>query len=310
MAVIIFMVSFFSCSKSANKDKFRIQGISTQNFPVVDGSTSTSPLVNTIACKLLGIPYEWIGTSIFGDTWITPVQDKIPADFDYFKRVLTSTTHGSIMNLIDKKADFILAARTMSDDEKAHAITKGISLTETPVALDAFVFIVNAKNPVKNLTTKQIQDIYTGKISNWREVGGNDAPIKPYMRNRNSGSQEKMEKLVMKGLSMNEFPVDIEISMAGPFDKVSSDENAICYTVYYYKEYMIKTSRVKHIAVDGVYPDKATIKSKSYPYTTEVFKSIRTDQDKQSMAYKIYELMNTPAGQDVVKESGYVPLQF
>ena len=56
------MVSF-SCSKSANKDKFRIQGISTQNFPVVDGSTSTSPLVNTIACKLLGIPYEWIGTA-------------------------------------------------------------------------------------------------------------------------------------------------------------------------------------------------------------------------------------------------------
>lgn len=300
----LFTMLLGSCKKET-KLQFSIAGISTQNYPVVDGSTSTSPLQNLIACKLLGIPYVW-QPGIFSDWQLQPVFDKIPSGFDYHKRILTSTTNGSFLNLINKKADFIIAARTMSADEKDSAAKAGITLVETPIALDAFIFIVHPSNPIKNLTTQQIQDIYTGKITNWKELGGNDAPIKPYMRNRNSGSQEKMEKLVMKGLSMNEFPIDIELSMAGPFDKISADENGICYTVYYYKEKMIRTNRVKHIAVDGVYPDSFTITNKTYPYTTYIYEVIRKDLDKNTMAGKIYDLMLTKAGRAVIDESGYI----
>lgn len=307
VAIVLLVLLFTNCKKNADLS-FEITGISTQNYPVVDGSTSTSPLQNLVACKLLGIPYEWHARLEFDNVWyLGPKYGQIPTGFNYSQRILTSTTHGSFLNLIDKKADYILAARTMSDDEKTYANQKSVALTETPIALDAFIFIINSKNPVKNLTTQQIRNIYTSKITNWKEVGGNDAPIKPYMRNRNSGSQEKMEKLVMQGLTMDDFPLDMESSMMGAFDAIRADENGICYTVYYYKEQMARTSWAKHIAVDGVYPDKSTIINKSYPYVTNVYSVIRTDLDKNSMPHKIYDLMLTPAGKRVITESGYIP---
>ena len=73
-----------------------------------------------------------------------------------------------------------------------------------PADGDALVFIVNPENPVKNLTSDQVRKIYTGEISNWKEVGGMDHAITPYIRNADSGSQEKMETLVMDGLKMIE----------------------------------------------------------------------------------------------------------
>jgi len=94
--------------------------------------------------------------------------------------------------------------------------------------------------------------------------------------------------------------------MAGPFATVNGDENGICYSVFYYKEQMVRANIVKAIAVDGVSPDKKNIKNKSYPYTTPVYVSIRKDLDKNSMAYKIYELLISDAAKAVINESGYI----
>jgi phosphate transport system substrate-binding protein len=222
--------------------------------------------------------------------------------------IKSNTSHQSYINLIDKEADFILNARSMSSDEKVYAEDKGVSLTETPVAADALVFIVNPKNPITSLTGEQIQDIYTGKITNWKEVGGNDAEIMPFVRNPNSGSQELMESFfdVPRPIYMNNVELTIS-SMTGAVDAVFSNENAICFTVYYYKENIATGSNVKTVAVDGVNPDKVTIGNKSYPYVAPVYAVIRSDLDKLSMAYKLYEWVQTTAGAQTVSESGYVP---
>ena len=184
-------------------------------------------------------------------------------------------------------------------------------MTETPIALDALVFIVNPDNPVESLTSEQIQDIYTGKITYWNEVGGNNVEITPYRRNPNSGSQELMETLVMKNSDIIELPVNndelIIFNMTGAFDAVIYENNAICYTVYYFKEYMVTGVNVKSMAVDGVYPDRETIANNSYPYVAEVYAVIRDDMDKSSMAYKLYEWLQTDAGKQVIGESGYIP---
>ena len=73
-----------------------------------------------------------------------------------------------------------------------------------PADGDAKALSGNPENPVKNLTSDQVRKIYTGEISNWKEVGGMDHAITPYIRNADSGSQEKMETLVMDGLKMIE----------------------------------------------------------------------------------------------------------
>lgn len=93
----------------------------------------------------------------------------------------------------------------MSADEKLYAESVGVSLIETPIALDALVFLLNKQNVVKSLTVKQVQDIYLGNITNWNELGGANEAIKPFIRNANSGSQEMMKEIVMDNTGMPDW---------------------------------------------------------------------------------------------------------
>jgi phosphate transport system substrate-binding protein len=284
-----------------------VEGFTFDNYPLVDGSTSTEPLNILLACKLLGFNYKW--ESELNGYKIEPVIKNVVNSMNFWKLIRTSQTHQSFINLIDKKADIILSARAMSPDEKAYALSEGVDLIETPIALDAFIFIVNPVNPITTLTIEQIQDIYTGKTTNWNEVGGNNEEIIPYIRNSNSGSQELMESIVMKDLEIMRFPESPEIiySMIPVFEKVDSVRESICYTVYYFKEYILRGWKVKTIAIEGIYPNKESISGNSYPLTAEVYAVIRSDLDKSSTAYKLYELLQTETGKQVINESGYVP---
>ena len=309
---VVFILSVVVCAGcdllyGRNIESPVIQGLTLNNYPKVDGSTSTAPLNAIIACELLGIDYRWGGA---GDVRaVVPSLDNKNSE-KFRKQIKSSQTHQSFINLINKEADLILTARKMSADEKAAADAAEISLIETPIALDAFIFIINEGNPVQSLTTKQVQDIYTGRITNWRQVRGNNDAIHPYVRNPNSGSQELMETLVMMGLEINEFDVnssELIFSMAGALDMVSHVSNSICYTLYYYKERMAtSTWNIKSLAVNGIYPDWGTISNKSYPYVAEIYAVIRSGLDKSSMAYKLYEWLQTTEGKSAITSSGYV----
>ena len=307
LALSIIMI-YTSCNKQDIKPSI-IEGLTIDNYPKVDGSTSTAPLNTIIASKLLGAKYKWVKG--YNNTQSVELNLKKENSEKIKERVKSSQTHQSFVNLINKEADLILSARKLSEDEKAIADAAGVSLIETPIALDAFVFIIHPKNPIKTLTHKQIQDIYTGKITNWEEVGGSYATIKPYVRNANSGSQELMEALVMKDLGIKEFPVSLSEllaqSMTGAFEVVNNSPFSICYTVYYYKEHIITETPLKSISVNGIFPDKESISNKSYPYVAEVYAVIRDDLDKSSMAHKVYEWLQTKEGKQVISESGYVP---
>ncbi len=305
IAAVFLLTACDNDNESATR--FKIENLTTANFPKVDGSTSTLPLQVIMACKLLDIRYEWMpNLAMDGVYFVMPSLEDDPDRF-ILNNITHHGTHEAFMNLIDKECDFILVAREASSDEIEHARESGVRLIETPVALDAFIFITHRDNPVKTLTTKQIQDIYTGKITNWKEVGGKDAAINPYVRNANSGSQELMESLVMQDLEMSDFPEAMLTGMMGPFITLRTDVDGLCYTVYYFKEKLVRGDLVKHIAVDGVYPDQSSIKKKSYPYATEVYAVIREDTDKDSMAGKLYDLLLTPSGKKVIEESEYIP---
>jgi phosphate transport system substrate-binding protein len=308
LAWLLLGFAFFACEDDdPHYPPFTIEGITPANYPKVDASTAAAPLQTLIACKLLGLRYNW-GQAFDGTYTIYPHNEDIPTGFDYYERIKTSKTHDAILNLIDKKVDFILSIREMSEDEKTHADDLGVTLIETPIALDAFIFIVNRANSVKSLTTKQIQDIYMGNLTNWKTVGGKDNTINPFVRNANSGSQELMETLVMKDLKIKDWPQENRLdAMMMVFTTVMEDVNSLCYTLYYYNAQMVKENIAKTIAVDGISPDKNTIKNQSYPYTTKVYAVIRSDLDKTSMAYKLYELLQTEAGKGVITESGYTP---
>ncbi|MDR2574949.1 MAG: substrate-binding domain-containing protein [Treponema sp.] len=316
MVGLLALCSFFAGCKNEDEDEEDdinpqlkiIEGFDLNNYPKADGSTSAYSLNVLIACKLLGIKHQWVQDSYLG--WnIEPVLKSKKNSQRFAELVKSSQTHNSFINLIDKKADIILSARKMSPSEKTYADAAGVSLIETPIALDAFIFIINPYNPLTSLTINQIQNIYTGKITNWNEVGGEAFPIQPYVRNRDSGSQEVMESLVMKDLDITEFPVSWEVvhSMTGAFEAVKGDNNGICYTFYYYREYVLKELEVKSLAIEGIYPNKESINNNTYPLATEVYAVILSDLDKSSTAYKLYEFLQTEKGKEVINESGYLP---
>ena len=304
---------FASCSESEEDStylKFQIENLSIENYPKVNGSTSTEPLQCLIACKLFGIDYAWVYLPYFMSYphHIMPASDEEPEVAEFITNHIRHWgTHRSFEQLITKNADLILVARTASDDETHLADSLNVSLIQTPVALDAFVFLVNHHNPVSGLTTQQIQDIYTGKIKNWNEVGGSNAEIHPFQRNENSGSQELMQSLVMKDLTMPALPDMIIHGMMGLINRIEFEPHGLGYSVNYYTQYMIRSDSIRIIAVDGTYPQFNTLKNQNYTYTTEVYVVIREDLEKSAIAYQLYELLLTSAGKSVIGESGYIP---
>jgi phosphate transport system substrate-binding protein len=302
-----------SCGKDEPKDEpfAGLENITFENYPKVDGSTSASVLNTMVACKLLGINCHWLPPGVSSEWVLSPVWDEVPSQYYGFfgERIKTSQTHGAFMNLINGEVDIIVTHRTVSLDEKQYANACGVTLIETSVAADAFVFIVNPDNPVKSLTVNQIQKIYTGEITNWAQAGGNNAEMKVFTRPRNSGSEEVFRTLVMDGMEPADFPEAIIHMMFQVFGEVIHDADAICYTFNTYKELQARypESVVPKIAINGISANETTIKNRTYPFISEVHIAIRSDLDHNSLAYKLYQWLQSDHAKPTLIECGFIP---
>ena len=294
-----------------------LKDVKLADWPLTDCSTSTRPVRDLIAYHLLGIPYHWDVDWMGGKTYI------IYADFnaeestfsynDYLDKNLCSGTHGAYVNLIEGRTDVIIASRDISRNEKASAESLGVALETAPLAIDALVFIVNPKNPVKNLTSDQVRKIYTGEITNWKEVGGVDHAITPYIRDTDSGSQEKMETLVMHGLTMIDgtyMPEIMGSMMDSPYRQLEFDEYGIAYTPFFYRTAMVRDlSNVTMLSIDGVAPSKESLRANKYPFVSSIYAAVRKTEDHESMAYRLYQFLFTKKGADMIDESGYIAIR-
>ena len=313
LAIVTFLVFAFlnSCEKE-NLDLRDFKNITLDEWPLTDCSTSTSPARDLVAYKLLGVPYKWEKSFLNPTYVILPSFSVTEFTYnDYLTKNLCSGTHGAYMNLIEGKTDVIIASRDISRNEKAAAEEIGVELETAPLAIDAMVFIVNPKNPVKNLTSDQVRKIYSGEITNWKEVGGVDHTITPYIRDADSGSQEKMETMVMDGLKMIEgLPETIGGGMLSPYWSIEQDEYGIGYTPFYYCTAMVRDLiKVDMLSINGVAPSKKTLKDGSYPFISSIYAAIRKSESHESMAYKLYQFLFTKKGADMVDESGYITIR-
>ena len=284
-----------------------------QNYPRLDGSTSTHPLQVLTACKLLGVECTWTQPSVlpFETTERSIGSDLMTSLTEaggIVSGIFHSGTHQAYVNLIQKNTDLILVARLPSDDEVAEATKAGVTLDVHPMALDAFVFLVHKDNPVSSLTLEQVRSIYSGEITNWSVLGGG-GQIDAYQRDRNSGSQELMEELVMKGTPMVEAPDMIFPSMVGPINAIRDDPLGIGYSVFYYATFMLPDENVRLLGIEGVEPTSETIANRNYPLVTEVYAVVRGDMPPDSSAVMLRDWFLTEAGQETVEESGYVKIR-
>ena len=319
VGIALLIAGLCGCNGIDNPE-YDLKDIKLEEWPLTDCSTSTRPVRDLVAYKLLGIPYQWEEDWMGSPTYIiTPKFHEKETSFsynDYLNRNLCSGTHDAYMNLIGGKTDVIIASRDISRNEKAASAELGVELKTAPLAIDALVFIVNPKNPVKNLRADQVRKIYTGEITNWKEVGGVDHAITPYIRNADSGSQEKMETLVMNGLTMIDGTEDtymVEIigsQMASPYLQLEIDEYGIGYTPFFYCTAMVRDlKRVSMLSIDGVAPSKESLRSNKYPFVSSIYAAVRYTEDHESMAYKLYQFLFTKKGADMIDESGYIAIR-
>ena len=152
--------------KSTPNDDRMQMGITAENFPIIDGSDSTTPLRTMLVCRLFGLDYSWERRP-FTPNPNEDLKMVCPRWSDeqgvmrslLLQKMKTNNTHESFMNLIDNSVELIVTARGISRDEQAYARQKGVELVEKAVAQDALVFLVNPKNVVKTLTKEQVRNI-------------------------------------------------------------------------------------------------------------------------------------------------------
>lgn len=226
--------------------------------------------------------------------------------------VLSGATDDAYRALMDGEADVVLAsapseamAREMED--------AGFAFTAEPVALDALVFMVSADNPVSSLTSEQIRDIYSGKITNWSEVGGRNEDITAFQRSGASGSQTAMLDSVMEGAAMAQAPsmpvldtMDVPAEALAAFD---GSAGAIGYAFSYYAQNMGMAEGVKIISVDGIAPTGETIASGQYPFVITYCAAVADTAAEGSGERVLWEWLCSANGRKLLLGCGYVPVQ-
>jgi phosphate transport system substrate-binding protein len=258
----------------------------------MDGSTSTGPLAEAVACVLLGEPREDVAP--------------LAAGFSRTTQAFRNLAAGLCDIAIISEPDPVVF------DEMAQA---GFAVDIEPIAIEALAFMVNADNPVESLTLEQLQGIYTGSITNWKEVGGDDVEIAAFQRNAEAGSQVLMEKLVMGGLSMADAPTASVYVATGMGDLITAMKgfdgaaNAIGYTVFYYAEEMRMAEGLKIIAVDGVSPGAETMRSGEYPFLSSYYVAIGAAEPQDSPARVMFDWLLSEEGQGLVAYEGYVSIK-
>ncbi|MBR3952706.1 MAG: substrate-binding domain-containing protein [Oscillospiraceae bacterium] len=260
-----------------------------KDFPIIDGSTSLIPLE------------AGIRAAIFGKTIAEATKD-----------VSHTSTWGSFYELVRGKVDLVFSC-PVSEEQRQSAKELGITFEEIPVAYEGFVFVVNAKNPVEVLTQEQLRDIYSGKITNWKEVGGNDAEIIAYQRNRDSGSQNYMLEFMGEVPLMDAPTEGRPSSMVGLMDAIamnSNAENAIGYSVYAYAADMYSGGDgIKFIKVDGAEVNKNNMANGSYPLLGYNYAVFNSDEPEDSNVRKLVDWMISDEGQLAIAKAGYVTVR-
>jgi len=206
-----------------------------------------------------------------------------------------------IKALIDRSTDIANSSREIKDKEAASARGKGISPMQYVVAIDAIVPVVHPRNKVKGLTLDQLSQIYQGKITNWKEVGGDDLAIVVVSRDSSSGTYESWGHLVLNGAKVSP-KAQLQASSGAVVQTVSKNRYAIGYIGLGYLN-----RSVKGLAVNGIQASVQTVLAKTYPVARPLY--MYTAGQPQGEVAGFINFVLSPAGQKLVEKEGFVPVQ-
>jgi phosphate transport system substrate-binding protein len=244
--------------------------------------------------------------TIVGSTTILPVMQKAVEIYLQKNPEMKITVSGGgsgvgITSLLDGSCDIAMASRPMKDEEKKQAEEKGLKLKEVEIGKDGITIVVHPSNTVPGLTKDQLKDIYTGKIKNWKEVGGPDLEIVVVSRDTNSGTFEEFNNKILNKEKVVDSAL-LQASNAAVRSAVAGAEGAIGYLGLGFVD-----SSVKSVKLDNIESTEETVRSLKYPLSRSLFLYIRQDAAKPVTDF--IDFILSPDGQKLVKEEGYLSLK-
>lgn len=291
--IAVLALTLFGCSgntsKSQDAQPVGNYVFTEENFPIVGGSLALKPYGQALTATVLDIPREGA---------IDPL-------------IWEGSTTEKYRQFIDGEIEVLLAYEP-SEEAIEYAKSKGFEWEITAIGADALVFICSNENPVQNITTEQIKGVYSGNITNWSQLGGNDAQIAAYQRNRDSGSHTLFEKLINLGDQLVEPPKDKQIeTMIGLLEAIAdydNAENSLGYTVYYYLTNMEsdKLDRSKILWVDGIEPTNENIATGKYTLANDFYVAIPKNLPQDAPARILYNWIISQQGKELLERENYV----
>ena len=262
---------FAEDTKIVKKEATKLEG----DLPRIDGAAALVPVFNSFVYSLYpesSVKYE-------------------NGDFTSDSALQYHNTRGAYQGIVDKTVDIIFCAGP-NKEQVQYGLDKGVELELTPIGREAFVFLVNTNNPVNNLSMQELKDIYTGKITNWKDVGGMNRPINVVQRNKGSGSQTALEKLIGEDIKSNFF---------GPLGA------SLGFSFRFYVEELTKHGHIKMLELNGVYPNKENVQNNAYPIVSNFYAVTRKGETNPNVQ-KVLDFVLSSTGQEIIEEVGYVGL--
>ena len=199
------------------------------------------------------------------------------------------------------QCDIAAASRAIIEQEKELAETSGLEMNEHLLGSYSVAVVVNAGNPVANLTKEQVHAVFTGKITNWKEVGGADAEIHIYARDPISGTHLGFKETAMNNDAYAPH-FKLLTSYAGMVEAVGKDAGGIGYSSINHAN----SSGAKAVSIEGVEASTATVQSGKYPYA-RVLRFYTNKAKETDAAKKFMQFALSTRGQELIAELGFTP---
>ena len=238
--------------------------------------------------------------TLAGSTTIQPLISPLADDFVNLHPNINMDIAGGgtavgISAVHNGTSDIGMASRTLTTEE-----SKGIN--QFQIAFDVLAIVVHPDNPVKTLTLAQIQDIYFGRVTNWKDLGGLDQPIVPVQREISSGSRGAFDEMVLNKQTATASNIETAVTAGDAAARISSEEGAIGYLGFGNLEKSIKV-----VAVNGVIPTQVTAKDGSYSLVRPLI--LMTGPLTQPLAQVFIDYVLSPVGQKAVNDLGWIPVK-
>jgi phosphate transport system substrate-binding protein len=210
--------------------------------------------------------------------------------------------------ILNNSVSLAMSSRPIKHSERLEFEQQGVTVKSVAVGIDALAIIVHPSNPIKRITQQQLKDIFSGKINNWIDLGGENIPIELFIRDKTSGTHDFFRDNAMGGAAYAP-EAKMVVNNNETVKEVSKYPGAISYVGFYYvknEKYLVKPLNVSYNNRPFVLPTKENAKNRNYPITRSLFIYYRSDRENEVLPFIRYVL--SPEGQHNVSTLGYLPV--